>query len=128
MSSHDTGTFFERLEKGLKDSIAHSRGELTLKTTTLPAPPPPASPTEVSSLRHRLRMSQSVFAALLNVSPKLVQSWEQGERKPRRGDLRLLQVIRAHPEVIVPLIGSSRTSASTSKATRPATRRRNSAA
>ena len=33
-------------------------------------------------------MSQSVFARVLNVSTKTVQSWEQGERKPSYAALR----------------------------------------
>ena len=73
---------FEQIRRGLLDSIAHSRGELTLRTTQLPAPPPAASPARVAALRRRLKMSQSVFAAALNVSPRLVQSWEQGLRTP----------------------------------------------
>jgi putative transcriptional regulator len=91
---------FEQIRKGLLDSIAYSRGELSLRTTRLPAPPPPASPAAVIALRKKLRMSQAVFAAMLNVSPKLVQSWEQGLRTPDRGELRLLQVIRKEPGIV----------------------------
>src|SRR5688500_8811945 len=100
---HETASLFQRLKKGLEDSIAHSRGELTLRTTELPAPPPAASPARVAALRRRLRMSQSVFAAALNVSPKLVQSWEQGLRTPDRGDLRLLQIIERDPGLLTRL-------------------------
>jgi transcriptional regulator with XRE-family HTH domain len=60
------------------------------------------------SLRRKLNMSQSVFAATMNVSPKLVQSWEQGARTPRRGDLRLIQVIEKHPSVIASLFPTGR--------------------
>jgi putative transcriptional regulator len=100
MSDHEKASFFERIKKGLEQSIAYSRGELTLRTTVLPAPPPPASPKRVLSLRRKLKMSQSVFASTLNVSPKLVQSWEQGTRKPSRGDLRLIQIIQNDPRVL----------------------------
>ena len=96
---------FEQIRRGLLDSIAHSRGELTLRTTQLPAPPPAASPARVAALRRRLKMSQSVFAAALNVSPKLVQSWEQGLRTPDRGDLRLLQLIEQDPGLLARLFG-----------------------
>jgi putative transcriptional regulator len=100
MRTAETASFYERLKQGLEESIAHSRGELTLRTTTLPAPPPDATPRRVLRLRRKLRMSQSVFAALLNVSPKLVQSWEQGLRKPDRAALRLLQIIEKHPDIL----------------------------
>ena len=85
MSKHESASFFERLDKGMRESIAYSRGEITLRTSTLPLPPPPASAAKVIALRKKLKMSQSVFAASLNVSTKLVQGWEQGLRKPDRG-------------------------------------------
>ena len=88
---------FEQVSEGLKESLANVRGELTLRTTTLPAPPPPASPSRVVRLRKKLGMSQPVFAAYLNVSKKTVQSWEQGSRVPRSSDLRLLQVVEYAP-------------------------------
>jgi hypothetical protein len=49
-------------------------------------------------------MSQSVFAAALNVSTKLVQSWEQGARKPNRGELRLIEILTKQPDLVSNLI------------------------
>ena len=109
-------TVFEQIKRGLEQSISYSRGELTLRTTTLPARPPAATPRRVRKLRRKLGMSQSVFAAMLNVSPKLVQSWEQGLRKPDRGDLRLLQIIEAQPSIVSDLFGSRRQSGARKKA------------
>jgi putative transcriptional regulator len=97
-------TVFEQIKLGLEQGVAQARGELNLRTTALPLPPPPASPQRVAKLRRRLKMSQSVFAAALNVSPKLVQSWEQGSRRPGRGDLRLIQLIEKRPQLIGELI------------------------
>jgi hypothetical protein len=51
MSTHEKASLFERLKSGLEASISHSRGELTLKTTELPAPPSPASRAKVIVLR-----------------------------------------------------------------------------
>jgi len=104
MSEHETAGFFHRLKKGMVESIAHSRGELSLKTTTLPLPPPPAGRARVIALRKKLKMSQSVFAAALNVSTKLVQSWEQGIRMPSRGELRLIEILNRQPELVSSLI------------------------
>jgi len=114
---------FEQIKQGLEESIAHSRGELSLKTTELPVPPPPASPKGIVSLRRKLKMSQSVFAATLNVSPKLVQSWEQGLRKPARGDLRLIQIIAQQPRIVEELLalaGSRRPISGRSRGKKPA--------
>lgn len=104
MSDHKTAGFFDRINRGMEESIAYSRGELSLKTTTLPLPPPAATPARVIALRKKLRMSQSVFAAALNVSTKLVQSWEQGARKPDRGELRLIEILTKQPEIVSSLI------------------------
>src|SRR4051812_45266979 len=106
MSTPEKASFFERLKKGLEDSIAYSRGELSLRTTTLPMPPPSVSASEVVALRKKLKMSQSLFAATLNVSTKLVQSWEQGTREPSRGELRLIQLLRGKPELVKEVIAT----------------------
>jgi putative transcriptional regulator len=91
---------FGQIMAGLEDSIAHSQGKLSLATTELPAPPPKAGPGQVAGLRKQLRMSQTVFAATLNVSTKTVQSWEQGIREPSDAALRMIQVIGRDPEVV----------------------------
>jgi putative transcriptional regulator len=99
---------FEQIKPGLEQGIAHARGELNLRTTMLPLPPPPASPKRVAALRRKLRVSQSVFAATLNVSPTLVQSWEQGSRRPGRGALRLLEIIEKRAQLVGELFAEPR--------------------
>lgn len=51
------------------------------------------SPREIKQLRNRARVSQGVFAALLNVNPSTVQKWEQGTVRPQSAALRLLSII-----------------------------------
>lgn len=99
-NNYEKMSLFEQLESGLRDSIAFSRGELNLKTTELPAPPPPVHPAQVRAIREGLKMSQAMFAATVNVSTKTVQSWEQGARRPSDAALRMLQVIRDQPQVV----------------------------
>ncbi len=84
---------FDQIQEGLENSIAYSKGELSLVTTELPAPPPKATKKQISQIRRKLRMSQAVFASVLNVSVKTVQSWEQGVREPSDAALRLLQLV-----------------------------------
>ena len=97
----------DQIRKGLEEAILHARGELSLKTTvlTLPEPPPEIQAGEVMTLRRDHRMSQAVFARLLNVSTRTVQSWEQGSRKPSQAALRLIQVLREDPEGLLRLAG-----------------------
>lgn len=96
---------FERLKAALEEGIRQARGELTLRTTLIPARPPSLRAQDIVGLRERLQMSQSVFAGLLNVSAKTVQGWEQGERKPSAAALRLLQVLTVQPSAVCEALG-----------------------
>ena len=51
------------------------------------------TPKEIRQIREKVRASQGVFAALLNVNPSTVQKWEQGKVKPQNAALRLLSII-----------------------------------
>ena len=94
----------DRIRKGLEEAIRHAKGEITLRTTTLelPDPPPEVKAEDVIRIRLDNQMSQAVFARVLNVSPKTVQSWEQGSRK---SSLRLIQVIRKNPALVFQALG-----------------------
>lgn len=98
-------TIFDQMVEGLESSIQFSKGALSLRTTTLPEPPPVPKPKEIVRLRERYNMSQSIFAAALNVAPKTVQAWEQGQRVPSHASARLLQIFEREPEVVARTIG-----------------------
>ena len=53
------------------------------------------SPKQIKHILDKVRVSQGVFAALLNVNPSTVQKWEQGKVKPQNAALRLLNIIDA---------------------------------
>jgi putative transcriptional regulator len=97
----------EQIRKGLEESIRHARGEITLKTKVLELPdlPPEVRADELTQLRLDSQMSKAVFARLLNVSTKTVQSWEQGTRKPSQAALRLIQVFRQDPDGLLSVAG-----------------------
>ena len=59
------------------------------------------TPGQIRNLRTSLKVSQPVFAALLNVSPKAVQIWEQGLRRPRAAALKLLSIAHQNPRVLL---------------------------
>ena len=98
---------FERLKTGMEEAIRHSKGEIVLKTTVieLPDPPPVIQADEVARLRLDHEMSQAVFARVLNVSIKTVQSWEQGTRKPSAAALRLIQIFDKDPDGVLQVAG-----------------------
>ena len=55
----------------------------------------------VKSIRMKVGLSQSAFAALLGVSPRTLQDWEQGRRTPNGPARSLLRVADRHPEVLI---------------------------
>lgn len=105
--------FAERLRTGLLETLAYARGEVELPATvlTLPDPPPSYDAERIRTLRTGLGFSQPHFSRLLNVSPKTVQSWEQGTRIPSQSSARLLQLIE-NPHLLDSLRRSQQTSPS----------------
>jgi putative transcriptional regulator len=95
----------DRLRAGLRQGVQFARGELSLRTVEVPAPAPVLRAADLVRLRRRLNVSQEELAHLLNVTPKTVQSWEQGARRPSRVALQLLQILRARPEVVCQVAG-----------------------
>jgi putative transcriptional regulator len=55
---------------------------------------------QAAEARSRVGLSQQAFARLLGVSPRTLQDWEQGRRKPTGAAKTLLQVAFSHPEVL----------------------------
>lgn len=58
-------------------------------------------PADVNVIRKKLNLSQSAFAALLGVSLRTLQDWEQGRRQPRGPAQSLLRIAMQHPEVFL---------------------------
>lgn len=100
----DNLSVFDQIREGLEQSIAYARGEINLRTTVLPKPAPVLSKTRVASIRTKAGMSQAVFARVLNIPTKTLQSWEQGARVPKAGEARLLQLFEAGPEDLLALL------------------------
>ncbi|NDD31300.1 MAG: helix-turn-helix domain-containing protein [Proteobacteria bacterium] len=92
---------FALLKEGLESTLERVKTKRPLRVTQvdIPDPPPVYSSQDVVRLRARLNMSQSAFAALLAVSRRAVEKWEQGERHPASGSARLMQFIE-HPGLL----------------------------
>ncbi len=95
---------FEQVMEALEEGVAHARGELTLKTTIVPAPAPRLSSKRVRAIRKKTGQSQAVFASFLNVPKRTLESWEQGRRTPKAGEARLLQIVEAAPKEFEALV------------------------
>src|SRR5512136_1349517 len=89
----------------LRDHADHLEGKkkLTLRVTHLVLPRPVKSirPSEITAIREQLNVSQPVFASLLNVPLATARSWEQGKRRPSGAALRLLDLARRKPGILL---------------------------
>jgi putative transcriptional regulator len=92
MSERDIGQ--ETLD-GIREIKASREGKIALRTRELSEP---SSPSEI---RKKLGLSQAAFAALLGVSTRTVQDWEQGRREPSGPAKALLRIAEQFPEVFL---------------------------
>jgi putative transcriptional regulator len=84
------------LMQGLQEALAHSRGEKKLRehTVEIPGPAPKWTAAQIRQVRkERYRISQPLFAAVLNVTTSTVRAWEQGQKTPSGAAARLLQLL-----------------------------------
>jgi len=87
--------FFNDLKKSLEEVLAHKQGKLDLRSYDIEVPEPPEEykPKQIKKIREKNQYSQGLFAKVLNVSVKTVQSWESGTRAPSHAALRLLEIV-----------------------------------
>ena len=57
-------------------------------------------PSDVAAIREKTGLSQSAFAALLGISLRTLQDWEQGRRNPAGPAKALLRIVYRHPEIL----------------------------
>ncbi|AVI63766.1 helix-turn-helix domain-containing protein [Halomonas sp. GFAJ-1] len=57
-------------------------------------------PNEVAEARGKTGLTQREFAEVLHISPRTLQEWEQGRRKPSGPAKALIEIAFRHPEVI----------------------------
>jgi putative transcriptional regulator len=55
---------------------------------------------DIKALREKAGVSQREFAAMLGVSNRTLQEWEQGRRTPTGPAMNLLRVYEASPEAV----------------------------
>ncbi len=75
-----------------------SEKELKELGVTIPAVEIDAS--GIQEIRKRTKLSQSVFAKMLNVSPSTVRQWEQGKREPSGSTKVLLELLDREPTIL----------------------------
>lgn len=89
---------FTELKAALTEGIAALRsGRELVRHRFEVADPPIYTGRDVQRLRARFGASQTVFSAMLGVSPSAVRAWEQGRKSPSPLARRLLQLVEQDP-------------------------------
>ncbi|NEQ47537.1 MAG: helix-turn-helix domain-containing protein [Leptolyngbya sp. SIOISBB] len=68
---------------------------LVSRELLLPSPP--------REIRQKLGLTRQAFAALLGVSKRTLDHWEQGKRQPQGPAIALLRIAENNPEVFISL-------------------------
>ena len=88
-------SLYDELKEGLEEMVAIEKGQ--------------KQPTrvhhfyskdEIKALRERAGVSQREFSAMLDVSLRTLQEWEQGRRVPTGPAMTLLRIYDAIPEAV----------------------------
>ena len=86
---------FTEISAGLKDAIAHAKGETTKTVEHRP------EQINVKAIREKTGMSQQRFCATFGISLGTLRHWEQGLRAPRGTARVLLKVVERNPKAVV---------------------------
>ena len=86
---------FDELVKSVKEGGAILRGERPASAEAVFETP------DVAAVRHEYGLSQTKFAALLGISVRTLQNWEQGRREPHGPARVLLRVAAKHPRAVL---------------------------
>jgi DNA-binding transcriptional regulator YiaG len=92
---------FIRVLEDVRDHV-NGRRNITMRTFAVDVTPvQKISPRAVRAIRNKLRVSQEVFARMLNVPLVTEVSWEKGRRNPSGAALRLLQIASKEPRALL---------------------------
>ena len=85
--------------QGLREVKEYRAGKRTLRTTRVEAKPlPRLTPELIKRIRQEIDVSRAVFAGLLRVPVRTVESWEQGRSSPPPAVAALILMARKYPD------------------------------
>ncbi len=86
---------FAELVEGVKQMKAIMQGEMQPgRIFVYPSP-------DVKAIREHLQLTQAQFAALMGISVRTLQNWEQGRRTPEGPAKALLLVAARNPKAVL---------------------------
>jgi len=89
----------KELIESMQELLDYSEGKIDLRTTKFKISPvcESISVNDIKETRKMLGMSQSIFALVLGVSKKTVESWEAGRYTPDGAARRLITLMQLDP-------------------------------
>ena len=84
----------------IKNRIKTSFTDKELKKLGIIIPEVEISAKDIKEIREKTKMSQSVFAKMLNVNSSSVKQWEQGKRNPSGSTKVLLELLKMNPGIL----------------------------
>lgn len=96
---------FDSIIQGLTEALEYAKGDISkgISRTREVASIDPVreySKDRIKELRVEANMSQKKFAEVFGVSPKAIEAWEQGIRKPAGSARRLFQLIEEDKNIL----------------------------
>ncbi len=91
---------FEKLVASVRQAGKIRRGEMRASRVF------DLKPTDIKTVRKKLKLSQSEFALMIGVSVSTLQNWEQGRRHPEGPAQALLKVAASNPKAVIDALRS----------------------
>jgi putative transcriptional regulator len=89
---------YESIMQGLTEAVDYQHGEISARKAKLTIKPVDVfNNNDIKRIRQKTGLSQAMFAGSLGVSPKTVETWENGRNKPEGASRRLLEIVRDDP-------------------------------
>ena len=92
------GDFFESIKRGMKEAVAHSKGEKTEIRLFVP------EEVNVKQVREKTGLTQNQFASTFGISLGTLRHWERGDRKPHGPALVLLNAANNAPDELLHIL------------------------
>jgi putative transcriptional regulator len=83
----------EQFQNDLLESVRQMKAGKAARTTVV-------TPTAAAEAHAKVGVPQIAFAALLGVSVRTLQEWEQGRREPSGAARSLLRIAQTHPQAL----------------------------
>jgi putative transcriptional regulator len=92
-------SFGEKLIQSARQAEAHSAGRKKLRSDIIEILPITIyKPQQIKDIRARLGLTQGLMGGIVGVSPKTVEAWEIGNRRPSSSAMRVLAELDTNPK------------------------------